>query len=469
MAAASAAADALRKAVTARFPIEYNGFLSNHMVHGLFSLGVLGATEPQLHQFYSHYARKFEPEAVPEWPVSATAPELEPEPAPELAAAPSAHPTVEPSGLRWPDGVFGMKGARVEMPRLTQAFEDQLVSAQSLDDLLIESIDHLAEGVGSSLLHSLIHLGYGLHAFETIGKSNRTDDTADSTLGRALLAEGLAYNVYGFTSFGRHDALEKADYPEPQSLADATLLEDTTLAQIMALLDEALSDPAIVKAFSHRVDDAYTSHPKQGPQRTADVLLAEAPVELTALFNRLPVVAGAALKQDDGTLLQLGDALMVTMVRLYTQTARPNDFVVLHGVTGAWSVLQLLPHLESAPRVQRKLLGYFWNAIFLILVARGIPTMAPTVSPYRNFDDPAAPLSSTNPVASWDTLRAVAHQDPTRDEHHFKLVQVLYELSTDPATSGRFKRHDTLFRQACSIGLSHELGFGAVSGLDMRL
>jgi hypothetical protein len=122
-----------------------------------------------------------------------------------------------------------MKGARTEMPRLTQAFEGQLISAQSMDDLLIESIDHLAEGVGSSLLHSLIHLGYGLHAFETIGKSNRTDDTADSTLGRALLAEGLAYNVYGFTSFGRHDALEKADYTEAHALADATLLEESTL------------------------------------------------------------------------------------------------------------------------------------------------------------------------------------------------------------------------------------------------
>jgi hypothetical protein len=189
----------------------------------------------------------------------------------------------------------------------------------------------------------------------------------------------------------------------------------------MALLDEARSDPAIVTAFSHRDDDAYSGHPKRGPQRTADVLLAEAPVELTALFHRLPVVAGAALKQDAGTLRQLGDALMVTMVRLYTQTARPNDFVVLHGVTGAWSVLQLLPHLEAAPRVQRKLLGYFWTAIFLVLLAVGIPKMAPTVSPYRNFDDPTAPLSSSNPVASWDTLRAVAHQDPTRDEHHFKV------------------------------------------------
>jgi hypothetical protein len=47
------------------------GFLSNHMVHGLFSLGVLGATEPQLLQFYSHckcaYRLTPPPFLLPNW------------------------------------------------------------------------------------------------------------------------------------------------------------------------------------------------------------------------------------------------------------------------------------------------------------------------------------------------------------------------------------------------------------------
>jgi hypothetical protein len=58
--AAASRADAerivLSRAVSARFHIEYNGFLTNHVTHGLQAMATLGASEADLDIFFTHYA-----------------------------------------------------------------------------------------------------------------------------------------------------------------------------------------------------------------------------------------------------------------------------------------------------------------------------------------------------------------------------------------------------------------------------
>ena len=149
-----------------------------------------------------------------------------------------------------------------------------------------------------------------------------------------------------------------------------------------------------------------------------------------------------------------------TTLPRYTRCAQPNDFVVLHGVTGAWSVLQLVSLLEGSPRVQRKLLGYFWQGLFLVLMAHGNLAYGPTTVPYRNLDDPTAGLASDNPVAEWGVIIKAVLSDPTSDEHLFKLVHVLFDLATSRSTASRFQRHDVLFRRACLVLLSHPIAYG---------
>ena len=46
------------------FHVEYKGYLSNHVDHGLIALFKLGATPNCLEQFYQHYTRKLEPKIV---------------------------------------------------------------------------------------------------------------------------------------------------------------------------------------------------------------------------------------------------------------------------------------------------------------------------------------------------------------------------------------------------------------------
>jgi len=127
--------------------IEYGGYLSNHLAHGVIALGLLGAKEDQVEGFVKYYAPKLGP----------------------ADESKSTDARLPPSKLQ------ALLGKRQDFPGLFNHY-NQLVASVGVERATRESITTLAPGMIGSALHAMIHLGYAI----SIGHPE-------------LVAEGLAY------------------------------------------------------------------------------------------------------------------------------------------------------------------------------------------------------------------------------------------------------------------------------------
>ncbi|KAI0207802.1 hypothetical protein LSAT2_007545, partial [Lamellibrachia satsuma] len=137
---------------TRKYYIEYNGFLSNHLSHGIIALRRLGATRDRIERFIDLYSRRLE------------------------SPASHAGKTSPATDKRTPP-VEDLLGARASYYILVDHYTDLLAALnQSTAGLIRDEFPKLSDGLVGSTYHGLIHLGYGFAA----GNSR-------------LVCEGLAY------------------------------------------------------------------------------------------------------------------------------------------------------------------------------------------------------------------------------------------------------------------------------------
>ena len=94
-----------------------------------------------------------------------------------------------------------------------------------------------------------------------------------------------------------------------------------------------------------------------------------------------------------------------------------NDFFLLHGITSAWALSNILPALKSE-EARIRTCQNFICILLGVYICKDRPNLNPE---YLGTSD--------EPEISWDQLLAKVLAKPvTFEEHRFKLVQVLFEM-----------------------------------------
>ncbi|KAF1329507.1 Proteasome subunit beta type-6, partial [Globisporangium splendens] len=360
---------------TKKFHMEYSGYLSNHLLHGVVALHELGATKHQIDDFAEHYAKtKLEP----------VAPEhKDPYEVATVDEISSDQDAVVPSAER----VQKLLGKREDFDVLL-AFYAHEVKLLGTDGAVKKHLPALVGGLSGALLHGLIQLGYAYH----IG-------------GYRLIAEGLAYFHFSYLSF---DQPKKQEETLTGSKKAFTRDEATKLAHalknhefILREMHEHFQRQAITKLtigiFQKKLN-ALSAHPERGSKAAFELISS--------------TLDGYDLAKVDGNFA-IDFALW-----LYTMIEH-NDFVIAHAVTSAWSLKQLEHLLDHDDRVRA------WKVWLQVATSGFILQEVSDLSANDICDQYEARLAS---LGSWQEIidRTLALQDYP-DEHVYKVVQVAHE------------------------------------------
>ena len=141
---------------TAKFNIEYNIYLFNHIAHGIIALDHLGATETRMQRFIDWYTPRLEmPKCGGNKNLSQSVKtESDKDERNELV-----------DQIKTAD-IESLKGTRKSFYKILDHYELQLSSTYkgSIDEMITGVFPKLCRGIVASALHGLIHIGYGYAA-----------------------------------------------------------------------------------------------------------------------------------------------------------------------------------------------------------------------------------------------------------------------------------------------------------------
>ena len=122
-------------------------------------------------------------------------------------------------------------------------------------------------------------------------------------------------------------------------------------------------------------------------------------------------------------------------VTVYVKSQRKNDFFLLHGVTGSWSLCQILPLLSQDKEIL-KTLRVFLSTLLSVYLAQTSPILDADEEIEKDF-----PQIIKECVAE------------KRDEHIYKMVQVCRERYATANTPRE------MYLKACHVALKYDLLF----------
>eukprot|EP00117_Sycon_ciliatum_P032300 scpid67318/ scgid25076/ len=357
------------------FHVEYNVYFSNHLLHAVVALHKLGASEERLEQYAREISQQFEP----------------------------THPSEgQLSGDEW----RSLLGKRERFPDLCQFFRQE-VAQRGVSGAIGHYMPSLLNGgIACAAFHPIIHLGYAL-----LGESDQ--DVGDGLAyvvfeHRSPASDAADHAIHQRTGCAMSTVEGKASTAVPQQAAVQFTRLDHALFNLLQKLrkDERLQK--LLPILYERVD-----------ARGLDVLAAETGFGLFS--NRLFIIQDNATELINGHMEESGllasitteerldslfRAVMQVAVGTYASTEVPDDFFLLHGVTSAYALHQVLPHLPSlADRVNA--VAVFCRDLLTAFVLRDMPVLVGWT-----------PDESDLP--SWDEIKERATAD--EDEHLIKLV-----------------------------------------------
>ena len=367
--------------------IEYRVFLSNHLAHGIIALHKLGATDDDLQAFVSRYIPRLE----------AAKDHQEPD-------ASAVHPDK-------PAYIAELLGQRKDFYFLLREYQERLQKQYGgkLDAFVRGEFAQLADGLHCAALHPLIHTGYGL----SVGSAT-------------IVVEGLAYLHF---SHMRTRPIPRDGSERCVDIFDALkrLKESTGLmAKVKTYAAVKTFMPGITGEFQRFVG-VLCSHPYV---RSQVQLLVES-LQLPAWFN----LADASVSD----VRRLMDTVLHWALTVYACAEKRNDFFLLHGVTGAWSLLQVL-QTYTDPLPAFDAVQTYIATLFAAYMAQGSPALQ-----LEHLQ--AAPANTTMNELCQEALGL------TVDEHVYKLVQVCYDLSQQHSEPDNV----TLYKVACRCAIDHPL------------
>ena len=354
----------LERYSTKCFSFEHGGYLSNHMSHGIIALARLGASKERVHQFITWYSQRLE------------------------------KPEENPKEISLPDNQSeenfdyeSILGDRVAYFPLLKNYQKkfQEESRGSTEKFISKHYVRMFDGISCAALHPLIQTGYGYSA-----KCPQ------------IVLEGIAYLHHSFLRF-----------PIP---VDSTFGQGTT--DVLDVLEEVRNDDKLCR-FDLTDEDQIKWLPselkKSRFSKKMAILASLRSKQLVSYVDKVQLPKFFKMSEASfPDVIKLCDWVIDSAVTVYTASKRRNDFFLLHGVTGAWSLKQVLLAMEEVKsKVLVSCIQEFVYALFAVYIIQKRPKM---VTSYL-----------TEPVdESWeqiiqDTLNG------EKDEHIYKLAQVCYE------------------------------------------
>lgn len=257
-------------------------------------------------------------------------------------------------------------------------FFEELIEKEGAEEVVRRFYPLLADGVGASAIHPLIHLGYSLQ-------------TGHST----LIAEGLAYLVYrSLRPAAAPQATPKAQDPFQLLLEAASQLRSQGFAEAVIQEQHFCEGKPYANRFQQRVAVAV-EHPQLG--------------------RRLPELASLLCLPEGQE--ELEHFLLKLSIAVYALDEIVNDFYLLHGITSSWALLRILRLFPDGNLKESLVLKYIAGALLPAYVAQGCPKLGDVES----LDLP------TSLDFAEDARQRALSASASVDEHVIKLVQVVGE------------------------------------------
>ncbi|KAJ0391473.1 hypothetical protein ATCC90586_004624 [Pythium insidiosum] len=352
---------------THKYKMEYDGYLSNHLLHGIVALRDLKAAPDQIDAFANRYTHK-------------------------LCTAALDKPAART--LTW-DEAEGLLGKRTHFEALRTLYECE-VAARGRSEAIRQHFPRLMTGLAGSLLHGIIQLGYGYR----FG-------------GELPIAEGLAYMHYSYLPFVSG---EEKQQPWASGSDKTKLTPETAFALVQEFTQSIQSIADVMRA--HIRNPVFDNVVQGGLQRRLMAFSADPLLRHDNLHGRVvATVDQLDLHDVDGTFA------IDLMAWLYLLVPE-NDFVLVHGVTSAWALQQVEPHLSLTDR-QRAWTVWLRVALSAFLT-REVRELHEDVH-HQLIQDDSVVQAELASLPSWDELvtTTLGLDCDDVDEHVYKFVQVM--------------------------------------------
>ena len=346
------------------FHIEFNGFLSNHVKHGVVALNGLGASLQRIKEFYDIYAKR-----------TTYGFGLEP-------SRPSKHTITH-------DNWQVYFGKHCSFTSYCQFFDKQ-EKELGMEQVLAEYMPHLLPGCVGSLLHGTIHLGWAL-------------DSGN----RWMIIEGLAYMAFSYVSC----------HPEREYSATVnSAKEKSVLDSLLHIAGKWEADGGALHGWLETTldDDKYNAdfHPElaiTGTQYDIAKVLAEGH----------PLIYATPAWIEDQDMATIWEQLHEAVTLLFM--TKPGDFLILHLITSLYAMEQIVNRIPVDQ--QKHAIKCYWTAMVAVIFSGGeVPTRATLEALHLKYKD--AVDHDGNPTEGQDWERIVARAVIEEEEHNPKLVYV---------------------------------------------
>ena len=384
-----------------KYYIQYRNYLCNHLPHGVVALCKLGASQDQINQFVTWYSDRLE---KPDGPSS------------------QLHQSEEHSTEK-------LLGAEANFYQLVEHYNDKYKSKYNSDvELLVRSeYPNVAKGMMGAVLHPLIDIGYGL-----LANSAKT------------VIDGLAHQHMTYVPLITTETsvvIGKGN----QHVVDV-LLAFSKCKEILVYIENEEKEGRWKDPFIQKVCKMV--------RNMGDILLLyTCKIEI----NLCPETSTMA------DIISLARNILDWTIFLYAKSEQKNDFYLLHGVTGAWALQQILYTYKDK---EKSLIAIqtFLCCLLATYVCHGSPALNATIDPDKLI------------YSDWDVIiqatfkKLEAHKIPDYDhpsqydEHVYKVIQILYALAKKTGPTD-FEKNN-LYKAAANRALNNVLYFLNVPKFD---
>ena len=322
------------------------------------------------------------------------------------------HPAENDDDAVPPDSdVDSLLGTRRGFYHLMHHYKIELSQCGSSDALVRQAWPRLAPGMVCAALHGLIHTGYHLSVGSDQG-----------------VCEGLAYTHYSYRPVVYDRATgdnQVAEFGKGNRSFLSVLQEiriDCSMHETM------LSDAEIFRAASTRTFGIAQSRLISMCEKQGDRLMG--------LVHELQLP-----DFKDHPAIVLGNYLVETAMTAYQASVRRNDFFLLHGVTGAWSLKNILCHLSQEDVIDSA------RTFLCVLLAT-----------YMTQDSPKLEYTVPECDVTQQTWQEIIHKafGYDYDEHVFKLVQVCHDMWLE----NRESPQAALYVACAQVALDEPIDYG---------
>ena len=303
-------------------------------------------------------------------------------------------------------GVAELLGQGHSYYTILQHYTNLLDEYKSVEELVKREFPKLSQGVLGAAFHGLIQLGFGFKYRH-----------------RMTPCEGLAY------IHRNHFPLRVTDSSKLiEPLGAGADLEVLDLLRIYAEDEELCALVAMKKGtFTPRAGGLFTSKGDRLLHYANRMKLPDAYDPTLGIKSQLDLVM---------------KWLVDCAITVYVMSEAKNDFFLIHGVTAAYSLKNILPLVEDEAQINQSL-RVFLCGYLATYMAQGCPALH-------------APAKSEEKVTWQDIIIETLDSAIDRDEHTYKLIHVCHEMDGE----NKSPEMSSMYTKAAQIALKYPLTFG---------